>query len=209
MNYIEFFKVILPSAITAFVSIIALIINYKSSKNNIKHNNDITYKNMNFTQKEKVADELIEKSSRLMTLCDPNALNTIINDLVLESISHSDNAKIRKKLLSYGDEIQTLTHIIKLNHYSISYSSKEELKQFEIVSYVMDEVCKKCNDMLYKLSKIYNLLVPEGRLDNRNVMQEKLILEREFSESYPKLYSELSSQLIYTVAKIRNSALKY
>lgn len=206
MDYNELLKGILPSMITAFVSIIALTINYKSSKNNIKHNNVITDKNMNFTQKEKVADELIDKSSRLMTLCDPNVLNTIINDLVPKIISHDENARIRKKLLSYGDEIQTLTHIIKLNHYSISNNTLEEVEQFSIISNVMDEVCKRCNDMLFRLSKIYNLLTPEGRLDNKNVMQEKTILEREFSNSYPELYEELCVQLIYTIAQIRKSA---
>ena len=117
---------VLPALITGFVSIIALITSYKAAKNSSKQSYNNNVDSMKFTQKEKVADQLAEKAAILLTKCDPNVLNTLINEIVPRSISHEENANIRRRFLGISDEIQTLSNIIKMLTYSI-FDSEEFL----------------------------------------------------------------------------------
>lgn len=119
MNYGKIITNILPALITALVSIIAMITSYKASKNTQKQSYNNNVDSMRFTQKEKVADQIAEKSAILLTKCDPNVLNTIINEIVPRPISHEENGNIRRYLLGIADEIQTYSNIIKMLSYSI------------------------------------------------------------------------------------------
>lgn len=202
----ELIKGILPSVITAVVSILALVINYKSTRYSIKQNSIINSKNMNFTQKEKLADQIVEKSSLLLTNCDPNRLNTIINGIVPKPISHEENATIRKQLLTISDDIQTLANIIKLLNYSII--SQDNIKSFERLSNTLDNVVMQCNAMLLKLTKLYSAMTPEGALMNLNIMEEKMRLEREFSDEYPPSYIDLHICISEIVQKTRFQAMQ-
>ena len=87
---------------------------------------------MRFTQKEKVADQIAEKAAILLTKCDPNVLNTVINEIVPRPISHEENGKIRRYLLGIADEIQTYSNVIKMLSYSI-FDSEEMLRKLEKV----------------------------------------------------------------------------
>ena len=98
MNYGKIITNILPALITALVSIIAMITSYKASKNTQKQSYNNNVDSMRFTQKEKVADQIAEKSAILLTKCDPNVLNTIINEIVPRPISHEENGNIRRYL---------------------------------------------------------------------------------------------------------------
>lgn len=82
----ELLKAIIPSVITASVAIIALVTSSYSSKKatQISYSNNID--NMRFTQKEKLSDQIIEKTSLLLTITDPNYLNTIINKITPKEI---------------------------------------------------------------------------------------------------------------------------
>ena len=143
MDYKQIITNILPSLITAFVSIIALITSYKATKNSSKQAYYNNIDNMLFTQKEKVADQLAEKASILLTKCDPNVLNTIINEIVPRQITHEENAAIRKYLLGISDEIQTYTNIIKMLTYSI-FDNRTMLNMFNDVSQELDANNSAC-----------------------------------------------------------------
>lgn len=66
----ELLKAIVPSAITAVVAIIALITSAYSSHKATKTSYSNNIDNMRFTQKEKISDQIIEKSSILLTKVD-------------------------------------------------------------------------------------------------------------------------------------------
>lgn len=194
---------VLPALITGFVSMLALITSYKAAKNTVKQSYNNNVDSMKFTQKEKVADQLAEKSAVLLTKCDPNVLNTLINEFVPRPISHEENANIRSKLLSVSDEIQTLSNIIKMLTYSV-FDSKEFLQKLEDVGNKLDVVNKKCSAMILKLADIYTAMTPEGRIKNINVMEEKLKSEKGFPEKYREHYEQLHlalSDLIWYIRK--------
>lgn len=197
---------VLPALITGFVSMIALITSYKAAKNASRQSYNNNVDSMKFTQKEKVADQLAEKSAILLTKCDPNALNTVINEIVPRSISHEENANVRRRLLGIADEIQTLSNIIKMLTYSV-FDSKEFLRKLEDIGNKLDLVNEKCSSMLLRLAEIYTAMTPEGRIKNINIMEEKLKLERGFSEEYRESYIQLHLTLSDLVWYIRQQSI--
>lgn len=129
MDYGKFITNVLPTLITAFVSTIAMITSYKTSKNARKQSYDNNVDSMRFTQKEKVADRIAEKAVILLTKCDPSVLNTVINEVVPKTISHEENGNVRRYLSGIADEIQTYSNVIKMLSYSI-FDSEEMLKKY-------------------------------------------------------------------------------
>ena len=206
MDMEKILESILPALITGFVSIIALITSYKAAKNASVQSYNNNVDSMKFTQKEKVADQLSEKMAILLTKCDPNVLNTVINEIVPRSISHEENAHIRGKLLGISDEIQTLSNIIKMLTYSI-FDSEIFLRKLEDVGNKLDIVSCKCSEMLLRLIEIYTAMTPEGKIKNINVMDEKHKLEREFSVEYREMYIQLHLVLSDLVWYIRQQSI--
>lgn len=197
---------VLPALITGLVSMIALITSYKSAKNTAKQSYNNNIDSMKFTQKEKVADQLAEKSAILLAKCDPNVLNTLINEIVPRSISHEENANIRRKLLSIADEIQTLSNVIKMLTYSV-FDSEEFLMKLNDIGNKLDVVNKKCSAMILSLADIYTAMTPEGRIKNINVMEEKTKLEKIFSEEYQESYIRLHLALSDLIWYIRQQSI--
>lgn len=206
MDYGKFITNVLPTLITAFVSTIAMITSYKASKNAQKQSYDNNVDSMRFTQKEKVADQIAEKAAILLTKCDPNVLNTVINEVVPRTISHEENGNVRRYLLGIADEIQTYSNVIKMLSYSI-FDSEEMLKKLEKVWNEMDTVGNKCSEMLLKLVDIYTAMTPEGHIKGMNIMEEKLRLERSFSEEYGELYCQLHESISDLVCYIRQQSI--
>lgn len=196
----------LPALITGFVSMIALITSYKAAKNASKQSYNNNVDSMKFTQKEKVADQLAEKSAILLTKCDPNVLNTVLNEIVPRSISHEENMNIRRRLLGIADEIQTLSNIIKMLTYSI-FDSEEFLRKLEDIGNKLDAVNEKCSLLFLRLADVYTAMTPEGRIKNINVMEEKTKLEKSFSEEYQKIYVQLHLALSDLVWYIRQQSI--
>ena len=206
MKMNEMLKIVLPSIITAAVSIIAIIVSYLSSRNSLKRSHENNVESMHFSQKDKVADQIAEKAAALLTKCNPNSLNTVINDIIPRKISHEENRKIRKDLLQLSDDIQTLSNIIKMLSYSI-FDSKQYLMKFEALANQLDLVVEMCSVMLLKLSNIYSSMTPEGEIRNVNVMDEVRSLERNFSEEYKEPYIILSALLSDMIWYIRDLSI--
>ncbi len=206
MDYEKIITSVLPALITACVSVFAMVTSYKASKNtqNQSYSNNID--NMRFTQKEKVADQIAEKAAILLTKCDPNVLNTVINEIVPKTISHEENANVRRRLLGISDEIQTYSNIIKMLSYSI-FDNEESLRKFEKVWNKMDVVDKECSKMLLKLVEIYTAMTPEGNIKGMNIMEEKRKLEESFSEQYSVLYCQLFESITDLVWYIRRQSI--
>lgn len=201
----ELLKAIIPSAITAVVAIIALITSAYSSHKATKTSYSNNIDNMRFTQKEKISDQIIEKASVLLTKTDPNYLNTIINEITPIEISKSEFTSIQKQLLSITDEIQTLSTNIKLLTYSIKDSNSEKLiyKIYEELDLVHSEI----QDMILQLIQLYCALTPNGNIKNITVMPEKYKLEKSFSEKYPKIYTDLSVDIILLVETQKKNSI--
>lgn len=206
MEYEEFITSIVPTLITAFVSVIAMITSYKTAKNAQKQSYNNNVDSMRFAQREKVADQVTEKAAILLIKCDPNVLNTVINEIVPRPISHEENANIRRYLLGRADEIQTYSNVIKMLTYSI-IDSKEMLRKLEKVWRQMDDVYNECSKMLLRLADIYTAMTPEGEIKGINVMEEKKKLERSFSEEYSKTYCVLHELISDMVWNIRNQSI--
>lgn len=206
MDIKEILSDILPALITAFVSIIAMITSYKAARNAATQSYNNNVDSMRFTQKEKVADQIAEKAAILLTKCDPNVLNTVINEIVPRPIDSAENGRMRKYLLGISDEIQTYSNIIKMLTYSI-FDSKEMLSKLEEVGDKLDAVHDKCAEMLLRLAEIYTAMTPEGGIKNINVMDEKLKLERGFSEEYREMYVQLHVSLSELVWYIRQQSI--
>lgn len=206
MDYEKIISNILPALITAFVSIIAMITSYKAAKNAQKQSYRNNVDGMCFTQKEKVADQIAEKSAILLTKCAPNVLNTVINEIIPRPISHEENGNIRRHLLGLADEIQTYSNVIKMLSYSI-FDSEEMLRKLEKVWNEMDAVDEKCSEMLLRLTEIYTAMTPEGKIKGINVMEEKKKLERTFSEEYKELYCQLHESISDLVWYIRHQSI--
>ncbi len=201
----ELLKTIIPPVITAVVTIIALITSayssYKATKTSYSNNID----NMRFTQKEKISDQIIEKSSILLTKSDPNYLNTIINGITPIKISDSEFTGIQNQLLSITDEIQTLSINIKLLSYTIRDINSEKLI-YKIYD-EMDLIHIEVQDMILQLIQLYLALTPNGNIKNITVMSEKYKLEKDFSEKYPKIYTELSIDIISLVEMLKKNSI--
>lgn len=197
---------ILPSVITATVSALAIIVSYKSSKRTLTVSQSNNIDNMRFSQKDKVADQIAEKAAALLSKCNPNTLNTLINDIVPHRITHEENRIIRTRLLGVSDDIQTLCNIIKMLTYSI-FDTKEMLYKFEDLANKLDDIETRCSKMLFELSNIYASMTPEGEIRNINIMEELRSLERNFSEEYKKPYVELSAALSDMIWYIRKQSI--
>ena len=201
----ELLKAIIPSVITASVAIIALVTSAYSSKKatQISYSNNID--NMRFTQKEKLSDQIIEKTSLLLTITDPNYLNTIINKITPKEITDFEFTEIQTKLLSVPDNIQTLSKNIKLLSYSIREPQTQEII-FKIFD-EMDYLHKQVEDMIMKLIKIYCALTPNGNIENITVMAEKYKLETSFSKTYPKYYEDFSVDMVLLVETLKKNSI--
>lgn len=197
---------ILPALITGFVSMLALVTSYKAAKNASKQSYSNNVDSMKFTQKEKIADQLAEKSAILLTKCDPNVLNTLINEIVPRSISHEENANIRRRLLDVSDEIQTLSNIVKMLTYSI-FDSEEFLWKLEDIGNKLDVVNEECSVMILRLAEIYTVMTPEGRIKSINVMEEKIKLEKSFPVEYRENYIQLHLALSDLIWYIRQQSI--
>lgn len=206
MNYEKLILSVLPTLITAFVSIIAMVTSYQASKNAQKQSYNNNVDSMRFTQKEKVADQIAEKAAMLLTKCDPNVLNTVINEIVPRPISHEENANIRRYLLGIADEIQTYSNVLKMLSYSI-FDSDEMLAKLEGVWNALDTVEQKCSEMLLRLVEIYTAMTSEGNIKGINVMEEKMRLERSFSEGYSRVYCQLHGLISDLVWYIRQQSI--
>lgn len=206
MKIQELLFTILPALITAFVSIIALITSYKAAKNSAKQSYNNNVDSMRFTQKEKVADQISEKAAILLTKCDPNVLNSVINEIVPRNISHEENANIRKYLLGISDDIQTYSNIIKMLTYSI-FDGKEMLMKLDDIGQKLDSVNYKCSKMVLRLAEIYTAMTPEGKIKGINVMEAKQELEQGFSEDYRKTYTQLYLAISDLVWFIRQQSI--
>lgn len=205
-DYWEIVIAIMPALITAFVSIIAMLTSYKTAKNTAKQSFDNNVDNMRFTQKEKVADQIAEKAAILLTKCDPNVLNTLINEFVPKAISHEENANIRRYLYGRSDEIQTYSNIIKMLIFSIS-EDREMVERISSVGQRLDNVNAMVSDMLFKLANIYTAMTPEGRIKSINVTEEKIKLEVSFSEQYKEPYLQLFTTISELVWYIRQKSI--
>lgn len=197
---------VLPALITAFVSFIAMITSYMAAKNASKQSYSNNVDNMRFTQKEKVADQIAEKSAILLSKCDPNVLNTVINEIVPRSISHEENRSIRTRLLGISDEMQTLSNIIKMLTYSI-FEDMDMLNKLNDVGIKLDTVCNQSSDMILRLCDIYTSMTPEGRIKNINVMDEIKKLELSFSEAYRESYIQLHLSLSDLIWYVRQQSI--
>ena len=206
MDYEKIVYNFLPTLITAVVSIIAMITSYKAARNTQKQSYNNNVDSMRFAQKEKVADQIAEKAATLITKCDPNVLNTTINEIVPRSISHEENSIIRSHLLGISDEIQTYANVIKMLSFSI-LDSEEMLKKLENVWNEMDITSQKCSEMLLKVVELYTSMTPEGRIKEINVMEEKIQIERSFSEEYRKIYCQLHESITDLVWYIRQQSI--
>lgn len=141
----------------------------------------------------------------LLTKSDPNYLNAIINRIAPIEISESEFTSIQRQLLSITDEIQTLSTNIKLLSYSIKDSNSEKLiyKIYE----ELDSVHSEIHDMILQLIQLYCALTPNGNIKNIAVMPEKYKLERSFSEKYPKIYTDLSVDIILLVEMLKRNSI--
>lgn len=204
---VELLKAIIPSIITAIVAIIALITSAISSKKSNKTSYDISINNMRFTQKEKISDQFIEKSSVFLTKTDPNKLNTLINTLVPRTLTESEFSQEQEKLLSITDDIQTTATIIKMLLYCIRDKDNEDLVNTIFVQ--MDQAHEKIQKMILELDQLYLAMTPNGNIKNIDILPEKYKLENEFSEQYSKLYTELASNIIKLTKVLKESSIPH
>lgn len=201
----ELLKAIIPSIITASVAIIALVTSAYSSKKATQTSYSNNIDNMRFTQKEKISDQMIEKASLLLTVTDPNYLNTIINKITPKAITDSEFTEIQNSLLSVSDNIQTLSTNIKLLSYAVK--DAESMQLIGKVYNEMDAIHKQVEDMILKLIKLYRALTPKGNVENINVMAEKYKLEISFSKTYSPFYVNFSEDIINLVDILKKNSI--
>lgn len=205
-NFYDVMISAIPAIITAVVSVVALISSYKASKNATKQTYINNVDNMLFSQREKIADQISEKAALLLRKCDPNVLNTLINEIDPKPLSNAENAAIRTRLLSVSDEIATLSNIIKM--LAVSILNTEELNfVFKEAAGKMDIASEQCGSMLLHLTKLYNALTRDGNLQNINVMEAIIELEHNFSEEYRDVYIDLFEALSKLVSCIRTLSI--
>ena len=178
-SWVYWIALILPSLIAGIISIVSIITNYRSSKMN-------NFRNMVFTQKEKVVDQFIEKSSELIAISDPLVLNAKINEFTPTIISHREFMSIMQELMSIDNRVQTLSSIIKLHTWSIY--EKNTIKEIGDMFSAVDEVQKLIQEMILKLIKLHSSNTKEGEFLRIDPMKIKGDLEKEFSEKYREPY---------------------
>lgn len=189
---------ILPSLIAGTVSIVSLITNHRSSKVG-------QAKNMVFAQKEKVADQFIEKSSELIAITDPLVLNAKINEYTPTIITHDEFMRIMQELLSVDNRVQTLSTVIKLHTWSIYEENR--LKDVDEMFSSIDVVQKHIQDMIMELIKLHSSNTEQGRFMKPNPMEEKQDLERHFSEAYREPYCAMVVAITQMAKLLRREAL--
>ena len=120
-------------------------------------------------------------------------------------ISDSEFTSVQNQLLSITDEIQTLSTNIKLLSYTIKDTNSEALI-YKIYG-EMDLIHNQVQDMILQLIQLYLALTPNGNIKNIAVMPEKYKLEKSFSEKYPKIYTDLSIDIISLVEILKKNSI--
>lgn len=197
-NFIYWIALILPSVIAGTVAVISLITNYKTSKSNQLHN-------MTFTQKEKVADQYIEKSSELIALTDPLVLNAKINEFTPTLITHDEFLQIMQRLLDIDNRVQTLSSIIKLHTWSIY--EDVALPEVSNMFTTIDAVQTHIQSMLMSLIKLHSTNTEQGHFRDSTPMESKQMLERTFSETYREPYISMVVSITNVAKILRKEAL--
>jgi len=198
-SWLYWLALILPSLIAGIISIVSIINNYRSSK--LNH-----IRSMVFTQKEKVVDQFIEKSSELIAISDPLVLNTKINEFTPTIISHREFMLIMQDLMSIDNRVQTLSSIIKLHTWSVY--EKNTIKELGDMFSAVDEVQKLIQDMILKLIKLHSSNTKEGEFLRINPMEIKENLEKDFSENYREPYIVMVVSITNVTKLLRIEAVK-
>lgn len=160
---------------------------------------------MIFTQKEKVADQFIERSSELLAITDPLVLNTKINEYTPTIISHEEFMGVMRELMSIDNRVQTLSSIIKLHTWSIY--EENTLTDVGNMFSSIDTVHNLIQDMVLKLIKLHSSNTQEGKFMKPQPMSEKLELERVFSESYKEPYVSMVVAITNVARLLREEAI--
>lgn len=71
----------------------------------------------------------------------------------------------------------------------------------------MDLIHNQVLDMILQLIQLYLALTPNGNIKNITVMPEKYKLEKSFSEKYPKIYTDLSIDIISLVEILKKNSI--
>lgn len=161
---------------------------------------------MVFSQKEKVIDNFIEKSSELIAVADPLILNSKINEYTPTIIPHSQFMEIMQDLMSIDNKVQTLSSIIKLHTYSIyeENSFEEIAKMFDCI----DAVHAIVQDLVLKLIKLHSSNTEDGAFLRSSIGGLKNNLERDFSESFSEPYTKMVVSITNVAKLLRQEALQ-
>jgi len=160
---------------------------------------------MIFSQKEKVADQFIERSSELIAISDPLVLNAKINGYTPTIITHEEFMRIMQELMSIDNRVQTLNSIIKLHTWSIY--EEANLTHIGNMFSAIDIVHELIQDMILKLIKLHASNTQEGRFMKPDPMNEKVELERVFSESYKDPYCSMVVSITKMAKLLREEAI--
>jgi len=71
----------------------------------------------------------------------------------------------------------------------------------------MDLIHIQVQDMILQLIQLYLALTPNGNIKNISVIPEKYKLEKSFSEKYPKVYTDLSVDIISLVEMLKRNSI--
>ena len=196
-SWLSWLALILPNMIVGTISVFSIIINYRTTKYNHTQN-------MIFTQKEKVVDNFIEKSSELIAITDPLILNSKINEYTPTIISHSQFMIIMQDLLSIDNKVQTLSSVIKLHTYSIFEMGT--LNQIADMYKSIDTVHDLIQKMILNLIKLQSSNTEEGSFLREGINDLKNNLERDFSEKYKEPYIDMVTSITFVAKLLREDA---
>lgn len=196
-SWLYWLALILPNMIVGTISVFSIIINYRTTKYNHTQN-------MIFTQKEKVVDNFIEKSSELIAITDPLILNSKINEYTPTIISHSQFMIIMQDLLSIDNKVQTLSSVIKLHTYSIFEMGT--LNQIADMYKSIDTVHDLIQKMILNLIKLHSSNTEEGSFLREGINDLKNNLERDFSEKYKEPYIDMVTSITFVAKLLREDA---
>ncbi len=196
-SWLYWLALILPNMIVGTISVFSIIINYRTTKYNHTQN-------MIFTQKEKVVDNFIEKSSELIAITDPLILNSKINEYTPTIISHSQFMLIMQDLLSIDNKVQTLSSVIKLHTYSIFEMGT--LNQIADMYKSIDTVHDLIQKMILNLIKLHSSNTEEGSFLREGINDLKNNLERDFSEKYKEPYIDMVTSITFVAKLLREDA---
>lgn len=198
-SIIYWLALILPSLIAGVIAIVSLVTNSRNSKTN-------QLRDMVFAQKEKVADQFVERGSELIAITDPLLLNAKINAYTPTTIPHSQFMVIMQELLSIDTNVQTLSNTIKLHTWSIY--TEETLAEIGDMFTSIDVVQELIRNMIQELIALHSSNTQEGRFKKSQPMVEKQELERGFAESYREPYISMSLKIMGIARLMRQEALK-